>query len=339
MNGQHLTPRILSRRRFLQGAGLASLGLLVGCGSLPFSAAQPAKIPRVGFLATDPEVTDRVTTEAVRAGLRELGYVEGQSLVVEYRYAENQPERHLDLAAELVRLPVDLMIGQGARAALAAKQATATIPIVMASGGSDPMALGLVQSLARPGGNVTGVAQGLLGSKRLGLLKDVVPGLERVAVLWHSTAPLAATNLAELHEAGQKVGIQVQPVEVRDADVESAIDTATREQARGLIVIQGPLLSIRVQLADLALQRGLPTMYPIKDYVQAGGLMAYSPSEEDIGRRAAYYVDRILKGAEPADLPVEQPTRFDFVINLQTAQALGLTIPPHVLLQATQVIQ
>jgi putative ABC transport system substrate-binding protein len=279
------------------------LALAAGCGRLLGQAPPPAAtMPRVGHLS-NTEGTDRVIAESVRAGLRELGYVEGQNLAVENRVVDGGPERRSQLAAELVRLPVDLIIAQGPGAALAAKQATTTIPIVMAAGGSDPVGLGLVYRLARPGGNVTGVAQGLLGSKRLELLKEVVPGLIRVAVLWHTTAPLAATNLGELQDAGQKLGVRVQSVEVRDAEFESAMDAATREQAGGLVFLEGALLPSRATLAELAFQRGLPTMGPVQEYVRAGGLMAYSKSDEELGRRAAYQVDRILKGPNQPTSP------------------------------------
>jgi putative ABC transport system substrate-binding protein len=334
----------LTRRQLVQGVGLAGLALLAGCGRLPWQGQPELKLARIGYLANPPGEALESLDVSLRRGLRELGYVEGQNLVIEYRSADGQTERLPELAAELVRLPVDIILTVGPSAAPAAKAATATIPIVMAPAGTDPVGQGLIQSFAHPGGNVTGIAGAgslALHAKRLELLMEVLPGATRVAALWSPGNPVMPSILTELQEAGPKLGVQVRPLEVPDAtDFEGAFAAANREQVGGVILLQSPLMrGYGPRAADLALQSGLPTMHQTRDYVVAGGLMAYYPDEANTGRRAAYYVDRILKGTKPADLPVELPTTFEFIINLKTAQALGLTIPEHVLLQATEVIQ
>ena len=274
---------------------------------------------------------------------RELGYVEGQNLLVEWRSADGDYDRLSELAAELIRLPVDLIVAEGP-ATRAAMNVTSVIPIVMV-GAQDPVASGWVASLARPGGNVTGPSNITvqLSAKQLQLLQQVTPELSRVAVLWHtlpnSSSGAGPAGLLELQSAAPALGIQLQSLQVADAsDFERVFDTAAREHAEALIVRQDAFIASQLpRVVDLGLRSGLPTMYPRRAYVEAGGLMSYG-AVEDSARRAAVYVDKILKGARPADLPVEQPTNFNFVINLKTAEALGLTIPQHVLLQATEII-
>jgi putative ABC transport system substrate-binding protein len=333
------------RRQFLQGSlALASLGLLSGCG-IPFGpAAQRGALYRVGCLQPNVQPSTGVdpSLEAFRQGLREHGYIEGQQVSLEVRYSEGRDERLPELAAELVRLHVDvIMTGGGASVASvrAAQQATSTIPIVFVNV-VDPVASGLVQSLARPGGNVTGVTQsaGQESAKRLQLLQEVVPGLSRVAV-WGQQA--LQSTFRDTEGAGQALGLEVLSLVLSGPDDFDAVRAATiTGRAGGLIGLPGPLLpQLRPQILDFTTQQRLPAMYAQIGWAREGGLMNYGPSQVETFRRAAYYVDRILKGAKPADLPVEQPTTFDFIINLKTAQALGLTIPQSVLQQATDVIQ
>jgi putative ABC transport system substrate-binding protein len=279
--------------------------------------------------------------EAFGSGLRELGYVEGQNVILEYRAAEGDTGRVAALAVELARLPVDVLVTAGARAIAAAKQATSTTPIVIAEA-TDPVELGFVASLARPGGNVTGLshAGGQLGGKRLDLLTQTAPGASRVAVLWDS-APGPGLQWTGMQGPAQALGVQLLSLEVPvQAAVAPILEAVTRESVDALLVIHsGHILGQLAPVLAFAAARRLPAIYSFREYVEAGGLMAYGPNIPAMFRRAAYYVDRILKGAHPSDLPVEQPREFDFVINLQTAQALGLTIPQHVLLQATEIIQ
>jgi putative ABC transport system substrate-binding protein len=287
--------------------------------------------------------SDNHLVEAFRQGLRDLGYVEGQNLVIEVRWAEGSEERLRDLAAELVRLQVEVIVAQGAAAIRAAQHATRTIPIVMAAT-SDPVGQGFVASLAHPGGNITGLS--FLGAelpgKRLEILKETVPQSARIAVLVNPASPTYGTRMNNLTVAARALGLQLHVVELRSADeLDAAFAAMTRAGADALIVEGEPLLldSLRGRTVDLAAQHRLPAMYSWKELVVAGGLMSYGPSLPDIFRHAATYVDKILKGAKPADLPVEQPTKFELVINLKTAQALGLTIPPSLLLQADEVIK
>jgi putative ABC transport system substrate-binding protein len=331
-----------SRRRLVQGAGLATLGFLAGCGQLPGQARTSPKVPRIGVIAAI--ALDNPNMIAFRDALRNLGYVEGQNLLVEWRSAELNYDQVPALAAELVHLPVDLIVAEGPTIPVA-KEATSVLPIVMV-GATDPVAAGWVASLARPGGNVTGPSNVnvQLNAKQLQLLQEVAPGASRVGVLWHRAPNQSSTMPAawdELQSAAPVLGMNLQSLEVADApDFERAFDAAARESADALLVLQDAYMATqRTRVVELALRSKLPTMYPRKAYIEAGGLMSYGVVSSDSARRSAYYVDRILKGAKPADLPVEQPTTFDFVINLQTAQALGLTIPQHVLLQATEVIQ
>jgi putative ABC transport system substrate-binding protein len=323
----------MDRRTFL---GTLAGGLLAA--PLAAEGQQAGKVARIGRL----ELSSAGTDEAFRQGLRELGYVEGQNVVLEYRFAEGKAERLPDLAAELVSLKVDIIVAGGTPAPLAAKHATSTIPIVMAAAG-DPVRTGLVASLAKPGGNVTGLSTFTpeLAAKRLQLLKEVVPGVSRVAALWNATNPFTVFNMRETEVAARTLGVQVQSLEVRGSDdFENAFAAAIRGRAGALIVVDDPLTCRhREQLADFAARNGLPTMYGFRQCAGAGGLISFGASLADLYRRAATFVDKILRGAKRADLPVEQPAKFELVINLKTAKALRLTIPQSLLVRADQVIE
>jgi len=303
------------------------------------SSAQ-AQQPRIGFLATVSlsTISDRV--EAFRQGLRELGYVEGKDLVIEWRYAEGKPES--EVAAELVRLKVDVIVTVGPPGTGSAKKATSTIPIVMAQD-TDPVGNGFVASLARPGGNITGLATLApeISGKQLELLKETVPNLSRVAVLGTSTRPGNAQALKETELAAGTFGVRLQYLDILNSkDIETAFRTASKGRAEAVLVFGGAVLnSHRTQIADLAAKNRLPAIYERAEFMDAGGLMFYGASLTAMYRRAATYVDKILKGAKPADLPVEQPTKFEFIINLKTAKQIGLTIPPNVLVRADRVIK
>jgi putative ABC transport system substrate-binding protein len=329
----------VSRRQLVQGAGVAGLGLLAGCGRWPGQAPAPAKVPRLGILAASD--ASNPDWDALRAGLQELGYVDGQNIGIVFRSSDGDDKQLPSLAAELVSVPVDLIVTEGTGGTAAARGA-GNLPIVMAQSG-DPVGAGLVANLARPGGTITGLSSfaPVLGSKRLELLKETVPGLTRVGVPWIPTNPVHVIQVREIQEAGEASGVQVLPLEVHGGnDLEPAFHAATREGAAGLIVFGDTFFqSERARTVALAAQSHLPVIYNNRQPVDAGGLMAYGPSRSAMFRRGAYYVDRILRGTPPAELPVEQPTTFEFVINLKTAQALGLTIPQHVLLQATEIIQ
>jgi putative ABC transport system substrate-binding protein len=307
--------------------------------------AQPAgKVHRIGWLSPGFPRPDRdPPVDAFRQGLRDLGYVEGQNLVIAYRGAEGQDARLPALAAELVGLPVDVIVAVGPTATRAAQHATRTLPIVM-TGTADPVGAGLVASLARPGGNTTGVSLMMaeLPGKRLEILKETVPQSTRVAVLANPAFEVYPLYLHNLTVAARALGLHLQVVEVRSGEeLAPAFAAMTRERADALMVLADPLLmdTLLGQVADLAATHRLPAMYNWRMYVEAGGLMSYGPSLPERHRRAATYVDKIFKGANPADLPVEQPTKFELVLNLKTAQALGLTIPPTLLFQADEVIQ
>jgi putative ABC transport system substrate-binding protein len=319
---------------------LLALGLL-GV-PLPAAEAQQAKkLFRVGLLST---ATPRSGPQfvAFEQRLRELGYVEGQNVTFEFRNAEGQAERLADLAAELVRLQVDVMVAPGPEATLrAARHATHTIPIVMLAVNYDPVARGYIDGLARPQGNITGVffLQLALTAKRLELLKEALPPITRVAALWDA---YTADQLRVAEAAAESLGLLLQSVELRHPpyDFESAIDMAVREGAQALMVLSSPLFfQQRAQIAELTITHRLPAIFLFREYVEAGGLMAYGANLNDMYRRAAYYVDRILKGTKPADLPVEQPTTFELVLNRKTAQVLGITFPPTLLVLADEVIQ
>jgi putative ABC transport system substrate-binding protein len=305
-------------------------------------AQQPTKMPRIGFLIGASASSISALVKAFRQGLRELGHVEGKDIVIEWRHAEEgKLDRLSELAAELVRLKVDIIVTGSPTDTRAAKDATATIPIVMAAD-SDPVGNGFVASLARPGGNITGLSRMSpeLAGKRLELLKEVVPRLSRVAVLGSSTLPGHAQMLRETERAARAFRVQLQYLDVRGPkDIEAAFREASKGRADGGLVLGGPVYSHRTQVADLAVKNRLPVIFPQSEYVEDGGLMSYAPNYADLYRRAAVYVDKILKGAKPADLPVEQPTKFELVINLKTAKQIGLTIPPNVLVRADRVIK
>ena len=304
-------------------------------------AQQPARIPRIGILIPPPRPSISARVEAFRQRLRELGYVEGKNIVIEYRYAEGKLERLPDLAAELVRLKVDVIVTAGP-AVLAAKKASATIPIVFATA-ADPVGTGLVSSLARPGGNITGLSIMApdLDGKRLELLKEAFPKVARVAFLWESGGTRGNLALTEMEAAAKALGLKLQSLEVRSLDdFESAFARAKRERAQALITTPGRLINTQQrQVLDFAAKNRLPAMYPTSEFVEAGGLMSYAPNYTDLLRRAADFVDKILKGTKPADIPVEQPTKFEFIVNLKTAKQIGVTIPPNVLARADRVLK
>jgi putative ABC transport system substrate-binding protein len=308
----------------------------------PAQAQQPKKVPRIGYLATSPLSTIAARTEAFRQGLRELGYVEGKNVVIESRYGEGKAERLPALAAELVRLKVDVIVSGGSASTRAAKEATATIPIVMAQD-DDPVGSKFVASLARPGGNITGLATLApeISGKQLELLKEIVPKLSRLAVLGTSTRPGNAQLLKETELAAEALGVQSQFLDVIAAkDIDFALREASRARADAILVLGSAILNPqRKQILDFAVKSRLPAAYSRPEYVEDGGLMTYGVSISDLFRRAATYVDKILKGTKPGDIPVEQPTKFELVINLKAAKQIGLTIPPNVLARADKVIR
>ena len=310
--------------------------------ALPAAGAQPPKIPRVGYLFSTTSTETRHFFEAARQGLRELGYVEGQSIALDVRWSEGRLEGMPELVAELVRLKVDVMVVASTAGALAAKKATTTIPIVMVLV-SDAVGSGLVASLARPGGNLTGLSLMTpeLQGKRLQLLKEVLPKVSRVAILTNPGNPIHAVFLQETQEAARKLRVQLQAVEVRrPEDFGGAFGTATRGRAGALLVFDDALFNgYHTAIVALAARGRLPAMYGPRHLPDAGGLMSYGPNWPDEFRRSATYVDKILKGRKPADLPVEQPTRFEFVINMKTAKALGIKFPASIMVRADQVIQ
>jgi putative ABC transport system substrate-binding protein len=327
----------MDRRTFL---GTLAGGLLAA--PLAAEAQQAAKVPRIGYLAINLATSPHLH-EAFRQGLRDLGYVEGRNVETEYRDAEGKYERLPALAAELVSLKVDLIVAAAYPATLAAKNATKTIPIIMVAV-ADPVRIGLIASLVRPGGNITGLAlfagTEIIG-KHLELLKEAIPSLSRVAVLSNPGNPMHVLRLREVEVAGRSLRVQLQILKAQGPEeFDSAFAAMTRERAGALYVVGDPMfVSHRRRLAELAAKSRLPAVYELKDHAEAGGLMVYGAGTLDMFRRAATYVDKILKGAKPGDLPVEQPTKFDLVVNLKTAKALGLTIPPSLLLRADQVIE
>jgi putative tryptophan/tyrosine transport system substrate-binding protein len=316
-----------------------SLAFVLCVASLVADAQPSAKVARIGYLA---QIARAPLVEAFRQGLRELGYREGQNLAIEFRDAEGKPERLPALAAELVQLHVDVIVTHPTNAARAAKHATTLIPIVMA-GADDPVRTGLVASLARPGGNITGVSSfgPDLSGKRLELLKEAVPTLSRIAVLWNAADSGMTLRFEQMQAAALALGETVYPLGVHDAtQVESALTAMTQERPDALFVITDVLTARHWgRIVEFAAQHQLPTLFEYREPVVAGGLIAYGPSQADLHRRAAYYVDRILKGTRPADLPVEQPMKMELVLNLKTAEALGLTIPPTLLFQADEVLK
>jgi len=305
-------------------------------------AQQPAKAPLIGYLTQASLSAVAPRTEAFRLGLKELGYVEGKDIVIEYRSPEGKFDRLPALAAELVRLKVDIIVTAGSGATRPAKAATVKIPIVMAQD-DDPVANGFVASLARPGGNITGLStlSPELSGKRLELLKEIIPKLSRVAVFGTSTEPASAKTLTELELAAGALGVKLQYLDVASSqDIETAFRAAVKGRADAVLMLPNPVhFPQRKQIAEVAIKSRLPVIYGRPEYGESGGLVTYGVSFTDLDRRAATYVDKILKGAKPADLPVEQPTKFEFVINLKTAKQIGLTIPPNVLARADKVIR
>ena len=336
---------MMHRRAFLAGA------IALSAAPLAVEAQQAVKVWKIGFLGDSPSVGPQFI-QAFQQGLRELGYAERQNIAIERRYSEGRAERLPDLAATLVRLGVDVIVVDACGAPLnAASQATSTIPIVVAACNDDLVATGLVSSLARPGGNITGLSEltPQLGAKRLELLNEAVHRIRRVAVLWNPAySERSSVNFrfwssdwVEVRAAAQVLGMTLQPVEIRGPDdIDKAFSAMTRERADALIAFSDPLIVSRGRrIAEFAAKGRLPAVYPSREVVDAGGLMSYGPSISNMFRRTAVYVDKILKGAKPADLPMEQPTKFELVINLKAAKALGLTIPRSLLLRADDVIQ
>ncbi len=326
----------MRRRQFLGVVGGAA-------AAWPFAAPaqQAVKVPTIGFLGQlTPSAMSKWTAAFVQR-LRELGWVEGRTVAIEYRWAEGRSERFAEVAAELVRLKVDVIVTGGTAAVVAAKQATSVIPIVFAVAG-DPVGTGLVASLARPGGNVTGLSNQSadLPSKRLELLREVVPGLRRLAIMANIGSPIGVLEMGEVQAAAKTLGLEVASLEIRQAEEIAPAIEALKGRADALYVVTEPLASTnRIQINTLALGARLPTVHGEKGYVEAGGLLSYGPSFPDLYRRAAVYVDKILKGAKPAGLPVEQPTQFELVINLKITKLLGLTVPPTLLTRADEVIE
>jgi len=307
-------------------------------------AQQPKKIPRIGYLSAYNRASETSRAEGVRLALREFGYIEGQNIVIEYRYAEAKRDRYPELVADLVRLRVDLIVLAGGLLPIqVAKNATKTIPIVMVGIGADPVKTGLVESLARPGSNLTGITilETHLGGKRLELFKESVPKLARVAVLYDPDVPAARQVTDDLPPAGHALGLAIQPLKVRASeDFDRIFAALQNERPLGLYASSGLVITAnRKRIADFALKNQLPSMYSDREAVDAGGLMYYGPDLAESYRRIAWYVDRILKGANPDDLPIEQPKKFELVINLKTAKQIGLTIPPNVLARADKVIR
>ena len=318
------------------------ISALLSTASLVHPQQQPTKVPRIGFLIGGSASAVAARTEAFRQGLRDLGYVEGKNIVIEWRSAKGKLDRLPALAAELVRLKVVVIVTAGPLPTRAAKEATTTIPIVMAQD-PDPVGNGFVASLARPGGNITGLAtlRPELSGKQLELLKETVPRLSRVAVFGTSTNPGNVQQLRETELVAGAFGVKLQYLDVRDPkDIETAFRAASKERADAVLVLNSPVFNAhRTQLAGLAVKSRLPAIYDRSAFVEDGGPMTYSVSLTDLDRRAATYVDKILKGRKPADLPVEQPMKFEFIVNLNAAKQIGLTIPPNVLVRAQKVIR
>jgi ABC-type uncharacterized transport system substrate-binding protein len=323
----------------LIGVALCALLLALGFSA---EAQQVKKIPRIGWLELGSPSTTAHLREAFRQGLHELGYIEGQNIVVEWRWADGREDRLSDLAAELVQLKVNVIVTTGTPPIQAVQQATRTIPIVVAAAG-DIVGMGFAASLARPGGNITGLTllSPELSGKRLELLKEIVPGLSRVAVLYNSSNQVSAPQLAETQVAARSLGVQLQSLGVRDAnEFDSAFAAMARERTGALIVLSDVMFfNQHRRIVSLATKGRLPAVFWRSEFTEAGGLLTYGPNVSDMYRRAATYVDKILKGAKPADLPVEQPIKFEFIINLKAAKQIGLTIPPNVLARADKVFK
>jgi putative tryptophan/tyrosine transport system substrate-binding protein len=325
------------RNRFV---GLTLSALLYAL-CLPVHAQQPGRVPKIGFLVVPSRSFFADRMESFQQGLQSLGYVEGKNILIEYRFAEGKLDRLPDLAKELVSIKVDVIVTTNTQSVLAAQKATRTIPIVFA-GVQDPVANGIIDSLARPGGNATGLS--ILGpdlsGKRLELLKEVVPKITQVAFL-SGLGPAAAVTVKETQAAAQALGLQFQSLGVRDSnDFDRAFEAIKKNRVQALLTIPGPIINThQARIIQFAAKNRLPAMYAAPEFVDGGGLMSYTPNYTDLFRRAAVYVDKILKGAKPADLPVEQPIKFEFVINLKAAKQIGVTIPPNVLARADRVIR
>ena len=342
------TPRVLSDNRKSaihnqKWAWLSVIAFVLVVAGAVAQAQQAKKVPKIGYLTNDSIAVDMPRRNAFRQGLRDLGYVEGQSVVVEYRVGEGRVEKLAELAGDLIRLKVDVIFAFTTLAVQAAKNATKEIPIVMGVS-SDPVALGFVESLARPGGNITGLvtnAGAEIYGKQLELLKESVPKATRMAVLWNPADPQNPLQLKETRAAAPVLGVTLLAFEAKEPnDIDGVFAAMNNARAGALTVLPNAmLLGERVKIADLAAKHRLPAIYGIPEHMEAGGLMAYAANRLDIFRRAATYVDKILKGAKPADLPVEQPTRFDLVINMKTAKALGIKIPNSILVRADRVIE
>jgi putative ABC transport system substrate-binding protein len=326
----------MKRREFILAVGGAA-----AAWPLEAPAQQLAKLPTIGFLGSATPSAARQWVDAFVQRLRELGSVEGRTVAIEYRWADGRDERYAEIAAEFVRLKVDLIVTSGTAAVLAAKQATSVIPIVFAAAG-DPIGSGLVASLARPGGNVTGLSlqQADLGAKRLELLREVVPNLDRLAIMANVGTPGAVSEMNEVEAAARTLGLEAVTLKIwRVEDIARAFETL-KGRAGALYICSDPLLNAnRMRVNTLALTARLPTMNLFREYVETGGLMSYGPNLPDLWRRASDYADKILRGAKPADIPVEQPTKFDLVVNLTTAKGLGLTVPDKLLARADEVIE
>jgi putative ABC transport system substrate-binding protein len=325
---------VIGRRAFLAAAGAVLL-------ATPFAAEaqQTGKVPRVGYLLPS---TLRPSNEEFLVGLRSLGYIDGKNILIERRYADGGPERYSELAADLVRLPVDVIVADGSAATRSAKRATTTIPIVMVS--ADPVGLGFITSLAKPGGNITGLSTNSteLSGKRLQLVREVFPHVSKLAILFNALNPASPSFVKELELAAQALRLKTERVSVRNAaELESVFAILANKRHDPILIVEDPtLLSVEIgRIAQLAVKYRLPTVVSLSEHARTGTLMSYGPSFAHMFQRTAFYVDKILKGAKPGDLPVEQPTKFELLINLKTAKALGLTIPPSLLGRADEVIQ
>ena len=331
--------RAATRRHLL--VALAATASALTASSVSFAQA-PAKVPRIGVLSPLSPSDVEPLHQAFRLGLRERGWVEGKNVSIEYRYAEGRSERLPDLAADLVRLKVDVIVTSFTTDALAAQKSTKAIPIVVAATG-DPVASGLVESLARPGGNITGLSQMSidLAGKRLGLLKEMVPKLSRVAVLWNPQGSASTLNWKEIQIPAQQLGVELHSLEVRSPDdFDRAFEGATRAQVGALFIAGNPLIAANLKrIADFAARNRLPAIYQWSEFADFGGLMSYGADRADLFRRAANYVDKILKGTKPGDLPIDRAIRFELVVNMKTARALGITVPQTLMIQATRVIE
>ena len=327
----------MRRREFV-----TMLGCAAAAWPLAARAQQPARLPTIGFSGTTTASAQVQRTTAFAQRLHQLGWIEGRTVVIEYRWAEGRYERFAEIAAEFIRLKVDVIVTAATAPVLAAKRATSVIPIVFAVAG-DPVSTGLVASLARPGGNVTGLSlqQTDLAGKRLELLREVLPDLRRLAIMGNAASPMIVLELREAESTARSLGLEVATLEVRQRDdIPLAFETARKFRADALYICADPLINAsRPELVNLARSGRLPTAFGEAEHVDAGGLMSYGPNLPDLYRRAAEYVDKILRGAKPADLPVEQPTKFDLVINLKTAKALGLEVPATLLARADEVIE